>query len=86
MLSSVTINCQVTSFLIVSVSNINISSHKLKISKKNCHEKLSSKIVIKNCRQKLSSKIVVKNCCHKLSSKIVIRNCHKSLGLLYNCQ
>ena len=42
MLSSVTINCQVTSFLIVSVSNINISSHKLKISFnkiiKNCHK------------------------------------------------
>ena len=46
-----------------------------------CHQILSSKIVIK----KLSSKIVIKkfsskNCHQKLSPKIVIKNFHKSLG------
>merc|ERR1712179_757067 len=46
----------------------------------NCHQKLSSKIVIRNCHQKLSSKIVMKNCHQKLSSEIVIRNCHQKLS------
>jgi len=39
----------------------------------NCHQNLSSKIVIKNCHKKLSSKIVTKNCHQKFSPKIVIK-------------
>ena len=50
-----------------------------KIDIKNCHQKLSSKIVIKivikNCHQKMSSKIVIINCHQKLSSKILVRSC-----------
>ena len=80
-------DCYETRFSIVSIviSVSNITSHKLKISpKKNCHQKLSSKLVIKNSHQnchrnwhqKLSSKIVIK----KLSSKIVIKSCLQKLS------
>ena len=52
-----------------------------KLSSKNCHQNLSSKIVIKivikigikNCHQILSSKIVIKSCLQKLSSKSLIK-------------
>ena len=52
--------------IVISVSNI--TSRKLKMSPKNFHQKLSSKVVIENCHRKLSTKIVNKNCHQKLSS------------------
>ena len=54
----------------------------------NCHQKLSTKIVIKTCQQKLSSKIVINNCHQKLTLKTVIKNCHQELSseiVIKNC-
>ena len=68
------VKCQVTRFS----KNLKIfQTSKIFKKSENCHQKLSSWIVIMNCHHELSSRIVITNCHHELSSCKVIMTINK---------